>query len=176
MLHVYIIYMWSNKGHIKWSFPFLLFLVFLREENIIYTKKKRSKHGNKGQTKWLPCLFYIIICLYFALIMYTITQCFYMHVQHSELNLVYIVNSSQVHTVNSTVVLQNCCNCYVQTINRMVPITTIYTCAYVFLQVHVWKFRRLNEMVAMNTIYANVHVCLWEHVQKVTLFLCTANI
>ena len=46
----------------------------------------------------------------------------------------------------------------------MVPMTTIYTCAYVFLQLHVWKFRRLNEMVAMNTIYANVHVCLWEHV------------
>jgi hypothetical protein len=62
------------------------------------------------------------------------------------------------------VALQNCCNCYVQTINRMVPMTTIYTCAYAFLQVHVWKFRRLNEMVAMNTIYANVHVCLWEHV------------
>ena len=67
--------MWSNKGHIKRSFPFLLFLVFLREENIIYTQKKTcSKHGNKGQTKWLPCLFYIIICLYFALIMYTITM------------------------------------------------------------------------------------------------------
>ena len=34
--------MWSNKDHIKWSFPFLLFLVFLREENIIYTKKKHA--------------------------------------------------------------------------------------------------------------------------------------
>lgn len=115
--------------------PFLFCFFFLREEDIIFTC---SKHGNRGQTKWLPCLFCIIIYLY--LLMYTITQCFYIHVYSLELNLlVFIFNCSQVHvhTVSSTIALQSSCNCYVQTINRMVAMTTIYTCSHVCLQVHV---------------------------------------
>lgn len=130
---------YMHKIHMEYQRPFKMVIppvflgFFLREEDIIFTC---SKHGNRGQTKWLPCLFCIIIYLY--LLMYTITQCFYIHVYSLELNLiVYIFNCSQVHMVSSTIALQSSCNCYVQTINRMVAMTTIYTCSHVCLQVHV---------------------------------------
>lgn len=74
-------YIWSSKGHVKWLFPRFFCVFFLREEDIIFTC---SKHGNRGQTKWLPCLFRIIIYLY---LLYTIAQCFYIHVYSLEMNL-----------------------------------------------------------------------------------------
>lgn len=51
-------------------------------------------------------------------------------------------------------------------LNRMVAMTTIYTCSHVCLQVHVQKVKE-------NGCY---DYCLRAHVQKVTLFFCTTNI